>query len=208
VLYPVEVFVRLNRSSFGSFLFAVLCAVAPHSAFATGSVTLAWNAPAGPAVAGYNVYYGSACGVYTNKICAGGATNATITGLIPGTTYFFAATSFAASGVESPLSCEVSYRVPLNAPVLICTNAYAAVICTNDYRFSTNILADGKFIITPLPPAYTNYVFTGLWIYPPASGWTLQSSSNLVTWVNYATGSNAVFIPKTGGNRFFRLKSP
>ena len=88
------------------------------SAYATGSVTLAWNASTDPSVVGYNVYYGGASGAYTNEICAGNATNATISGLIQGTTYYFAATTYAASGLESPFSSEVSYLVPMNTPIV------------------------------------------------------------------------------------------
>ncbi len=161
------------------------------SAFATGSVTLAWNASTDPSVAGYNVYYGAASGTYTNEICAGSATNATISGLVQGATYYFAATTYAASGMESPFSGEVSCLVPLNAPIMNYTNTYTAVVTTNALGL------------------YTNHIFTGFWIYYPPSGvWTLQSSSNLLTWFDYATGTNAVFIPKTGGNRYFRFKSP
>jgi hypothetical protein len=90
----------------------------PLSAFATGSVTLAWNASTDPTVTGYNVYYGIASGTYnTNPVNAGNATNATISGLVQGTTYYFAATTYA-SGMESPFSSEVSYLVPLNVPTV------------------------------------------------------------------------------------------
>jgi hypothetical protein len=82
------------------------------------SVTLAWNRSTNSNVAGYNVYYGAASGTYPNEICAGNGTNATIPGLIPGTTYYFAATTYAASGVESPFSSEVSYMVPFAAATL------------------------------------------------------------------------------------------
>jgi len=89
------------------------------SAFAAGSVTLAWDASTDPTVAGYNVYFGGASGTYnTNPINAGNATNVTISSLVPGVTYYFAATTFAASGLESPLSSEVSYLVPLNVPIV------------------------------------------------------------------------------------------
>ena len=88
------------------------------SAFANGSVTLAWNACTDPSVVGYNIYYGGASGAYTNEICAGNATNATISGLVEGTTYYFAATTYDASGTESPFSSEVSYLVPMNVPIV------------------------------------------------------------------------------------------
>ena len=173
---------------------------------------MAWNACTDPNVAGYNVYYGGASGAYTNEICAGNATNATISGLVEGATYYFAATTYAASGMESPFSSEVSYLVPLNVPIVVpivnYSNTYTAVVCTNLFQFKTNTLPSGKKIVGPLPPIYTNLVFTGFWIYYPPSGvWTLQSSSNLLTWFNYATGTNAVYIPYTGGNWYFRFRA-
>ena len=178
------------------------------SALATGSVTLAWNASTNPIVAGYNVYYGGASRAYTNKICAGNATNVTISGLVQGITYYFAATAYSASGIESQSSSEVSYLVPWNAPIMTYSNTFTAVVCTNLFRFRTNTLPSGKTIVTPLPSIYTNCVFAGFWIYYPPSGvWTVQSSSNLLTWCDYATGTNAVFIPNAGGNWYFRLKS-
>jgi hypothetical protein len=208
VLYPVEVFIQSRRAISGSLFFSVSFAIMQLSACATGSVTLAWSASTDPNVAGYNVYYGGKCGTYTNKICAGNATNATISGLTEGTTYYFAATTYVASGTNSQLSSEVSYLVPMNVSIVTCSNAYTAVVCTNLFRFCTNTLPSGAIIVRPLPPIYTNSVFTGFWIYYPPSGvWTLQSSSNLLAWFDYATGTNAVFVPNTGGNWYFRFKS-
>jgi hypothetical protein len=117
-MYKVEVFIRSRRAILGSFLFSVLFAVMQLSAFATGSVTLAWDASTDPIVAGYNVYYGGASGAYTNEISVGNATSATISGLVEGTTYYFAATTYAASGMESSFSSEISYLVPMNAPIV------------------------------------------------------------------------------------------
>ena len=87
------------------------------SAFAAGTVTLAWNPSADPSVAGYNIHYGGASGAYTNEISAGNATNVTISSLTQGTIYYFAATTSNAASMESPLSSEVSYLVPPNVPL-------------------------------------------------------------------------------------------
>ncbi len=81
------------------------------------SVTLAWNQSTDPTVVGYNVYYGGASGTYTNMINAGDATNATISGLSSGNTYYFAATTYNSSGGQSLLSGAVSYTVPILAGV-------------------------------------------------------------------------------------------
>jgi len=88
------------------------------SALAAGSVSLAWTASTNPIVAGYNVYYGGKSGAYNSKISAGNATNVTISGLTQGATNYFAATTYTSSGVESPLSSEVSYLIPLNVPIV------------------------------------------------------------------------------------------
>jgi hypothetical protein len=83
-------------------------------------VTLAWDPSTDPTVTGYNVYYGEASGTYTNPVNAGNATNVTISGLVQGTTYYFAATTYASSDMEmeSPFSSEVSYQVPLDVPIV------------------------------------------------------------------------------------------
>ena len=81
------------------------------------SITLAWNQSTDPTVAGYNIYYGGASGNYTNTLSVGNATNATITGLAQGTTYYFAATTYDSSGMESQFSSEVSYTIPILAGV-------------------------------------------------------------------------------------------
>jgi len=165
---------------------------------------LAWDKNTNPTAAGYNIYYGGTCGTYTNKICVGNTTNVIISGLVQGTTYYFAAAAYDSSGGEGPLLSEVSYLVPVSAPVMTYSNTYTAVVITNAPGFYTNKLHQIRLI----PPLSTNYIFKGFWIYYPSTGlWTLQSSSNLVTWFDYATGTNAVFISKAGGSLFFRYKS-
>ena len=84
---------------------SVLSVTLPNSS----NVTLAWSPSISPNVAGYKIYYGLASGVYSNTISVGSSTNATITGLAAGTTYYFAATAVDALGVESPFSNETSY---------------------------------------------------------------------------------------------------
>ena len=83
------------------------------------SVTLAWNQSTDPIVVGYNIHYGGASGSYTNKISTGNTTSATIPGLTPGITYYFAATTYTAANVESALSGEVAYTVSTPARGLV-----------------------------------------------------------------------------------------
>lgn len=86
----------------------------PEAGMASASVTLAWNPSTDPNVAGYDIYYGGASHTYTNSIWVGAVTNATISGLTEGATYFFAAKARNASGLESSFSNEASYTVPLS----------------------------------------------------------------------------------------------
>ncbi len=111
------------RAVFAPLCFCGLLAFMPSSIFALQSVTLVWS-PSPDAVAGYNIYYGPASGVYTNQVSTGNITNATISNLVEGGTYFFVATAFDNSGVESTPSNEKSKpspetnRPPLRAPSL------------------------------------------------------------------------------------------
>jgi hypothetical protein len=74
-------------------------------------VTLAWDAPADTSnVVGYKLHYGTASGTYDKVIDAKIATTATVTGLQPGVTYYFVATSYSSTGVESSFSNEVPFN--------------------------------------------------------------------------------------------------
>ena len=90
-------------------------ATRPISSFASQNVVLTWNQSSDPIVAGYNIYYGGASGVYTNVIDAGTSTSVTISNLVEETTYYFALTTYTAAGAASAFSGEVSYTVPVPA---------------------------------------------------------------------------------------------
>ena len=69
------------------------------------SVTLAWDpSPGTNVIANYNVYYGVASATYTNVVAAGTNTTVSISNLVAGTTYYFAATAVDTSGLESDYS--------------------------------------------------------------------------------------------------------
>jgi hypothetical protein len=84
------------------------------------SVGLAWDSSTDPTVGSYNLYQGSASGSYTNVVSTGLSPTPTVslTNLVRGVTYFFAATCVATNGLESVYSTEVSYTVPMlpNSP--------------------------------------------------------------------------------------------
>jgi hypothetical protein len=103
------------------------------SACAAGMVNLAWDPDTNASTAGYNVYYGSVSGVYTNEVSVGRATNVTISGLVQGITYFFAATTYK----ESTLSGEISYFLPLQAVLSL------QILRFNGVPVSISIVANG-----------------------------------------------------------------
>lgn len=76
------------------------------------AVTLAWDAPTNQVEASFNLYYGVASRSYTNEV---GTTNTqcTVSNLVFGTTYYFAATCVASNGLESPFSVELTYATPI-----------------------------------------------------------------------------------------------
>ncbi len=87
-----------------SILFS-LSASNAHSA----QVTLTWDASTDSNTAGYKVHYGNSSRSYQAVIDVGMTTTCTISNLPAGTTYYFAATDYNASGAESAYSNEVSY---------------------------------------------------------------------------------------------------
>jgi hypothetical protein len=78
-------------------------------------IALTWTPSTDPSVAGYNIYYGTATRSYTNVVSNGGLSFVTISNLLSGNTYYFAATSYNAAGLESDYSGEAAYSVPTNA---------------------------------------------------------------------------------------------
>jgi len=171
---------QIKYRMLGLIFFAVV--FAQLQVFAVQNVTLTWNPSNDPNVAGYNVYYGGTSGVYTNEISVGSATNVTISGLVEGATYYFAATTHNNAGLESSFSSEASYSVPAPAVLSLKT------IMTGGIMTSVSITASGT---TP-------------------EIWTLESSTDLKNWSTIAQGTNAainVSVPVNGiPSQFFRLK--
>lgn len=76
-------------------------------------VTLAWTQSDTAGIAGYRVYCGTNSGSFQTVIDVGNKTSATITNLIPGKTYYMAATAISPSGLESAYSGQIAYAVPV-----------------------------------------------------------------------------------------------
>lgn len=90
------------------------------SALGTHSVAFGWAPNLEPDVAGYRIHYGVASGTYTQVVDVGNTTMASISGLVDGTTYYFALSAYNAAGLESGLTGELVYKAPLTlAPLQI-----------------------------------------------------------------------------------------
>ena len=74
------------------------------------SKTVSWTAVPDPSVLGYKLYWGTISHQYDSHVDVGGNVSYTVSGLRPGTTYFFAVSAYNAGG-ESNLSAEVSSDV-------------------------------------------------------------------------------------------------
>lgn len=96
------------------------------------AVSLAWNANPETNVTGYRVSYGTTSGVYPNVVAVGASPATSISGLAEGTTYFFAVAAVNQDGLQSPLSSQISYQIPVTTPVNQAPVATAATTSTNE----------------------------------------------------------------------------
>jgi hypothetical protein len=97
------------------------------------SVTIGWTASASPNIAEYLLCYGTVSDAYTYTNNVGLATNATVTNLQAGTTYYFEVIDVDTVGVQSIPSGQISYSVPglaLTNPVITWTNPASIVYGT------------------------------------------------------------------------------
>ena len=158
--------------------FLILCSalvlVFPLPVLASQSITLAWNPSPDKSVASYNIYYGKASGSYSSVVSATNASSITISGLVIGTTYYFAATSVDAVGDESGFSNETSYKVPFPAVSIPTTPVSTNPIPTAALTAPSKS-ANGQFGFTVAGVTSRQYV--------------VQASTNLVDWVFLQTNT-------------------
>src|SRR5262249_29570569 len=95
-------------SKFVRFIAMLVFAIAFARTAAASDVTVAWDAPTDGITTGIILYYGTTSGSYTQQIDVGATTQYTVTGLVAGTTYYFAVRAYDASGNLSDYSAEVS----------------------------------------------------------------------------------------------------
>jgi hypothetical protein len=202
------------RAKSFSFLFGSWLALALQlPAVATQSVTLGWNPSTIPNVASYRIYYGTVSQNYSHVVAVGNVTNAVISGLADGTTFFFAATTTDTAGDESAFSNEASFStapaVVVNQPptlnsltnVIVYKNAgLQAITLTgissgspteNQVLKVTATTANTSLTGTPTV-AYTSPNSTGTLVFKPSA--TLTGSCKITVMVNDGGKSNNIIV--------------
>jgi len=92
-----------------AFSFSIPCA----SKAGPGSLSLSWAPSPAPNIAGYILRYGVTSGQYTGNVITGTNTSTTVSGLIPGLTYYFAVAAYNSLGAESKNSNQITNTIPL-----------------------------------------------------------------------------------------------
>jgi hypothetical protein len=163
---------------------ALIVAALTVSAQGQTSVTLAWNPGTGTdVITNYNLYYGAASATYTNVVPARTNTTVTVSNLVVGTTYYFAATAVDTNGLESAYSSEVAYTNPVaTLPTIALTSPTngASYTAPASVSLAASVTANGHTI-------------TKVQFYNGATPLdTVASAPYSFTWTNVSTGSYSV----------------
>jgi hypothetical protein len=148
---------------------------------------LTWPENLAPGVVGYTVYYGTSSGNYSSSVQTSPGFACTLSGLAPGTTYFFAVAPCDTNGPIAAPADEVSYTtagfVPTSGPVAQVTavlmpegdllfwdespptngGGYSVYYGTSSYQYTNSVQTDGSFVctITGLVQGVTYYFAVG-----------------------------------------------
>ncbi len=112
-------------------LISILLAGAAAASVSAGSLCLIWNRSPDPRATGYVLVYGPASGSYNQSTNVGNVSEATVTGLAEGQIYYFACYAYSSNNLQSDLSNEVCYQIPLfpSAPLLPSPNHIEGHLC-------------------------------------------------------------------------------
>ncbi len=156
----VRVWTRLIVCHF--ILCSAVVLVFPLPVLAGQSVTLVWNPSVDANVVGYRIHYGTVSQNYSSVVAVNNTNAATVSGLVGGTTYYFAATSVDVTGAESAFSNETSYTVPVTAATLTAP-ASSGTGAGKQFGFSVTGATGQSYVV--------------------------QASTNLINWISLQTNT-------------------
>ncbi len=137
----------------GSLSFACVMAVSclTGAALQPEEVTLVWDPSTSTEVSGYRLHVGGFSGIYTNVLDLRTETIATLGGLHQGGTYYIAVTSYAADGLESALSNELSYAVPLRTRAQLAIgfgpNSKSTLTCVGPPNYTFELISSTDLLV-------------------------------------------------------------
>jgi hypothetical protein len=196
---------RQRSAALITFILGVFAALTPLAAFASGTVTLAWDpSPGTNVIANYNVYYGVGSATYTNVAAAGANTTVSISNLVEGATYYFAATAVDTSGLESDYSTEVSTLIPikltnqpptLNALANVTINEGAGQQTVNLSGINSGAANESQTLTVTAASSNTGLIPT------PAVNYTSPNATGSITFtpVAFAYGSATITVTVNDG---------
>jgi PKD repeat protein len=131
-------------SDFTRAILLILFSAIASTAFAAGTVTVAWDPVTNPNVRGYKVHYGPGAGNYTASVDVGNITTAPVNNLTEGATYHFAVAAYDASHTEGLLSTDVGAIVKYTVPVA----AFTASVVSGPAPLALNFTSSSTGTIT------------------------------------------------------------
>jgi hypothetical protein len=133
---------RSRLSVFDLFLCSALMLFVQLPVHAGLNVTLTWNRSSAANVAGYKIYSGTVSHAYSTTNVAGPATSLTLSNLVAGKTYYFAAKTYDRAGNQSAFSSEAAYTVSTTWAML------GAVQKTGkQFSFSVTSATSSKYVV-------------------------------------------------------------
>lgn len=135
----------------------ILAAVRLPAVQPPSSVNLIWDPSPSPTIVGYDVEYGTSSGNYTSVQDAGDNTNATVSSLSPGVTYYFTVVGYTADSEVTPPSNELIYTAPggTNQPPAVEAGPNQIIVLPATANLQGSVSDDGL----PNPPG----MVTTLW---------------------------------------------
>ena len=153
-------------------LVPVLLFFSSSAAWSAESVTLAWDPNPESDVIGYQLYYGTVSGIYSQNVNVGNATEVVIPGLDSSTTYYAVVTAYNAAGLESFLSEELAFETgpatpPARPATLIFLEAEVGTVSAPMVNRPDPTASGGGFLETGLAGESSGQV---TWEFPAPAG--------------------------------------